>query len=243
MHERAFVLVPLAEIAPDARRAGPRPRAAISSRAVDAASVDEARIARRMKLPEKYRYIVVEGPIGAGKTTLARAISEASGAALMLEDPDANPFLPRFYENADRYALPTQLFFLFQRIDQLAALNQADLFRRATVADFMLEKDALFARLNLKDDELKLYEQIYEHLKPQAPAPDLVIYLQAAPETLIERVQPARRRLREEHTGCVSDRARRNLYAVLLPVHGGAAAHRQFRPAELSSSRRTISIC
>ena len=142
-----------------------------------------------MKLPEKYRYIVVEGPIGVGKTTLARAISEASGASLMLEDPEANPFLPRFYENAERYALPTQLFFLFQRIDQLARLNQSDLFHRATVADFMLEKDALFARLNLKDDELKLYEQIYQHLKQQAPVPDLVIYLQAAPDTLIERVQ------------------------------------------------------
>ena len=142
-----------------------------------------------MKLPEKYRYIVVEGPIGVGKTTLARAISEASGASLMLEDPEANPFLPRFYENAERYALPTQLFFLFQRVDQLAKLNQSDLFQRATIADFMLEKDALFARLNLKDDELKLYEQIYQHLKLQAPAPDLVIYLQAAPDTLIERVQ------------------------------------------------------
>ena len=142
-----------------------------------------------MKLPDKYRYIVVEGPIGVGKTTLARAISEASGASLMLEEPEANPFLARFYENAERYALPTQLFFLFQRIDQLAALNQSDLFRRATVADFMLEKDSLFARLNLKDDELKLYEQIYDHLKPQAPVPDLVIYLQAAPDTLIERVQ------------------------------------------------------
>lgn len=142
-----------------------------------------------MKLPDKYRYVVVEGPIGVGKTTLARALGELSGASLMLEDPNANPFLPRFYENADRYALPTQLFFLFQRIDQLASLNQSDLFRRATVSDFMLEKDALFARLNLKDDELKLYEQIYAHLKPQAPAPDLVIYLQAAPDTLIERVQ------------------------------------------------------
>jgi deoxyguanosine kinase len=141
-----------------------------------------------MKLPEKYRYIVVEGPVGVGKTTLARAIAEASGAALMLEEPGANPFLERFYDNADRYALPTQLFFLFQRIDQLATLNQADLFRRGTVADFMLEKDALFARLNLKDDELALYEQIYKHLKPQAPTPDLVIYLQAAAETLVERV-------------------------------------------------------
>ena len=142
-----------------------------------------------MRLPDKYRYIVVEGPIGVGKTTLARAISESTGAALVLEDPAANPFLPRFYENAERYALATQLFFLFQRVDQLAAINQADLFQRATVSDFMLEKDALFARLNLKDEELKLYELIYGHLKPQAPAPDLVIYLQAAPDTLIERVQ------------------------------------------------------
>jgi deoxyguanosine kinase len=142
-----------------------------------------------MKLPDKYRYVVIEGPIGVGKTTLARAISEATGTALMLEDPAGNPFLARFYENAERYALPTQLFFLFQRVDQLAALNQTDLFHRATIADFMLEKDALFARLNLKDDELKLYEQIYNHLKLQAPQPDLVIYLQAAPDTLIERVQ------------------------------------------------------
>jgi deoxyadenosine/deoxycytidine kinase len=142
-----------------------------------------------MKLPDKYRYIVVEGPIGVGKTTLARAISEASGASLMLEEPGANPFLPRFYENAERYALSTQLFFLFQRVDQLTRLNQADLFQRATVSDFMLEKDPLFARLNLKDDELKLYEQIYQHLKLTAPVPDLVIYLQAAPDTLIERVQ------------------------------------------------------
>jgi deoxyguanosine kinase len=131
----------------------------------------------------------VEGPIGVGKTTLARAISELSGAALMLEEPEANPFLPRFYENPDRYALPAQLFFLFQRIDQVAALNQSDLFRRATVGDFMLEKDPLFARLNLKDEELRLYEQIYAHLKPQAPEPDLVVYLQATPETLVERVQ------------------------------------------------------
>src|SRR4029079_12796390 len=140
-------------------------------------------------LPEKYRYVVVEGPIGAGKTSLARMLAEKSGSALMLEDPGANPFLPGFYEDQARYALPTQLFFLFQRIQQIRALSQADLFRRATVADFMLDKDPLFARLTLNDDELSLYQQIYAHLTLQGPEPDFVIYLQARPETLVERVR------------------------------------------------------
>lgn len=107
----------------------------------------------------------------------------------MLEDPEANPFLPRFYQDAERYALPAQLYFLFQRVDQVRALRQSHLFERVTIADFMLDKDPLFARLILGDDELRLYEQIYAQLKPQAPVPDLVIYLQASTETLIERVQ------------------------------------------------------
>ncbi|OGA49445.1 MAG: deoxyadenosine kinase [Betaproteobacteria bacterium RIFCSPLOWO2_12_FULL_62_58] len=141
------------------------------------------------RLPDKYRYIVVEGPIGVGKTSLARIMTERCRAASMFEDPEANPFLPGFYQNAARYALPTQLYFLFQRVNQVRELNQSDLFRRLTVADFMLDKDPLFARLTLNDDELKLYQQVYGHLKPQAPTPDLVIYLQAAPETLIERVR------------------------------------------------------
>ncbi|MEO8443288.1 MAG: deoxynucleoside kinase [Betaproteobacteria bacterium] len=141
------------------------------------------------QLPDKYRYIVVEGPIGAGKTSLARILAENSGSTLMLEDPGANPFLPGFYEDQARYALPTQLFFLFQRTHQVRDLSQADLFKRATVADFMLDKDPLFARLTLNDDELRLYQQIYAQMKPQAAAPDLVIYLQASTETLIERVK------------------------------------------------------
>ena len=141
------------------------------------------------RLPDRYHYIVVEGPIGVGKTSLARIMSARCGAAAMFEDPEANPFLPRFYQNAARYALPTQLYFLFQRVNQVRELNQSDLFRRLTVADFMLDKDPLFARLTLNDDELKLYQQVYGYLKPQAPTPDLVIYLQAAPETLIERVR------------------------------------------------------
>lgn len=142
-----------------------------------------------MKLADKYRYVVVEGPIGSGKTTLARRLATHLGAATLFEDPDANPFLPGFYQDPARHALPTQLFFLFQRSNQVRDLAQSDLFRGITVADFMLEKDPLFARLNLNDDELALYRQIYDHLKPQAPQPDLVIYLQAGTETLIERVR------------------------------------------------------
>ena len=140
-------------------------------------------------LPEKYRYIVIEGPIGAGKTSLARLLAEKSGSTALLEDPDANPFLPGFYYDTERYALPTQLFFLFQRLNQVRELGQSDLFRRATVADFMLDKDPLFARLTLNDDEFQLYQQMFTQLKPRAATPDLVIYLEASAETLIERVR------------------------------------------------------
>ena len=140
-------------------------------------------------LPEKYRYIVVEGPIGAGKTSLARLLAEKSGSVALLEEPDANPFLPGFYQDSARYALPTQLFFLFQRVNQVRDLSQADMFEHTTVADFILDKDPLFARLTLNDDELRLYQQIYAQLKPPAATPDLVIYLQASTETLIERVK------------------------------------------------------
>lgn len=140
-------------------------------------------------LPERYRYIVVEGPIGAGKTSLARVMGERSGSSVLLEDPDANPFLPGFYQDRARYALPAQLYFLFQRVKQVHALNQSDLFTSVTIADFMLEKDPLFARLTLSDDELTLYDQVYASLRPRAPTPDLVIYLQASPEILVERVR------------------------------------------------------
>ena len=147
---------------------------------------------------DKYRYIVVEGPIGVGKTSLARRLALHLKAELLLEHPEQNPFLARFYEDMERYALPTQLFFLFQRVSELRNLAQIDMFSRVTVADFLLDKDPLFARLTLNNEELHLYRQIYAQLKPQSATPDLVIYLQASTETLIERVR--RRGLSYERT-------------------------------------------
>jgi len=138
---------------------------------------------------QRYRYIAIEGPIGSGKTSLARRLAASLGTDLLLEQPAENPFLARFYQDMARYALPTQLFFLFQRARQLEPLAQPDMFGRATVADFLLDKDPLFARITLSGDELALYQRIYEALKVRAPVPDLVIYLQAAPQVLIERVR------------------------------------------------------
>ncbi len=136
-----------------------------------------------------YRYIVIEGPIGAGKTSLASRLAARLGSGLLLERPAENPFLEKFYEDIPRYALSTQLFFLFQRANQLQELAQIDMFDNTTVSDFMLDKDPLFARLTLSDPEYDLYRKIYNHLQPKAPLPDLVIYLQAAPSTLVERVK------------------------------------------------------
>ncbi len=137
----------------------------------------------------KHRFIVIEGPIGCGKTSLAKLLAHRLGAGLLLEDPAANPFLPLFYRDMRRHALSTQLFFLFQRLNQLEAVRQPDLFGKPTVADFALQKDPLFARLTLDDNEFALYTRIFEHVRPQAPTPDLVIYLQAKVETLVERVR------------------------------------------------------
>jgi deoxyguanosine kinase len=139
-------------------------------------------------LPPRFRHIVVEGPIGAGKTSLARKLAAVSGAHTLLEQPGANPFLERFYRDSRRYALPTQLFFLFQRVQLLDGLKQLDLFHSLVIGDFLLEKDPLFARLTLADDEMRLYETIMAQLAPAVVAPDLVIYLQANAETLIERI-------------------------------------------------------
>ncbi len=140
-------------------------------------------------LPERYRHIVIEGPIGVGKTSLARKMAEKLRGQLLLEQPDENPFLAKFYKDAARYALPTQLFFLFQRINQLRSLAQRDFFENLIISDFLIDKDRLFASLTLDEEELKLYQQIYDNQRPHAPTPDLVIYLQAPTESLIERVQ------------------------------------------------------
>jgi len=150
----------------------------------------------------KLRHIAVEGPIGVGKTSLARRLAERLGAELLLEEPGENPFLARFYQDMARFALPTQLFFLFQRARQLEALAQPDMFGRATVSDFLLEKDPLFARITLSGDEMALYQKIYDAIRPRAPAPDLVVYLQAQPATLHERV---RRRAAEYERGIGED--------------------------------------
>lgn len=139
-----------------------------------------------MQLP---RYIAVEGCIGVGKTTLARNIAQLFNYDMLLEQPQENPFLERFYRDPKSTALPTQLFFLFQRANQLQALRQDDIFEPVRVADFLIEKDQLFARTTLDDDELNIYRQVYDKLVINAPRPDLVIYLQAPLDVLLERIR------------------------------------------------------
>lgn len=135
------------------------------------------------------RFIALEGPIGVGKTTLSRRLADHFGAALLLERAEDNPFLERFYRDPAGAALPTQLHFLFQRARQFAELRQTDIFHAVQVSDFLMEKDRLFARLNLDEDEYRLYEQVYRRLTIDAPVPDLVVYLQAPVPVLLERVR------------------------------------------------------
>ncbi len=134
------------------------------------------------------RFVVVEGPIGVGKTTLARRLAASFGCERLLEDPDDNPFLERFYQNPRRAALPAQLHFLLQRTRRIQSLRQTDLFQPVQVADFLMEKDRLFAELTLDPEELRLYEQVYSHLTLDVPRPDLVLYLQAPVEVLRTRI-------------------------------------------------------
>jgi deoxyguanosine kinase len=144
------------------------------------------------------KFIAVEGAIGSGKTSLARKLAERLHADLLLERPSDNPFLERFYADRDRHALATQLTFLFQRADQMRTLAQRPLFQQPTVSDYLLDKDPIFARLTLADEEYALYAKIYDHLAPKSPAPDLLIVLQASVQTLLSRIE--RRGLRYERT-------------------------------------------
>jgi deoxyguanosine kinase len=150
-----------------------------------------------MKTPDiPHQFIVLEGPIGVGKTSLARRLCASLEAEPVLEQAAENPFLERFYRNPRDGALPAQLYFLFQRAQQLAALNQQDMFAPLRVADYLLDKDRLFARVTLDDAEFSLYEQVYTKLDVQAPKPDLVVYLQAPVDVLLERI--AKRGIRYE---------------------------------------------
>lgn len=137
------------------------------------------------KLP---KFIAVEGPIGAGKTTLTKLLADSLNYETFLEEPSENPFLPDFYINPSQAALATQLFFLFQRVKQIQELKQGDIFLSNRVSDYLLDKDKLFAKATLSSEELKLYEQIYQYLAFDLPTPDLVIYLQAETKTLYDRV-------------------------------------------------------
>ncbi|MGH8134520.1 MAG: deoxynucleoside kinase [Steroidobacteraceae bacterium] len=135
-----------------------------------------------------HHFIAVEGPIGVGKTSLARRLCTSLSAQAVLEQAAQNPFLERFYKNPRAGALPAQLYFLLQRTQQLTALKQADLFAPVRVADYLLEKDRLFARVTLDDAEYALYEQVYAKLDTQVPKPDLVVYLQAPVDVLMDRI-------------------------------------------------------
>ena len=139
-------------------------------------------------MPDSFRYLVIEGPIGVGKTSLANRLAQDFGSEVLLEKAEENPFLANYYRNPRQYALSAQLHFLLQRAQQVQDFRQTDLFHGSYVADFMVDKDRLFAQMTLNPDELELYEQIYRHLTLDAPRPDLVIYLQAPLEILRQRI-------------------------------------------------------
>jgi deoxyadenosine/deoxycytidine kinase len=160
-----------------------------------------------------YKYIVVEGPIGVGKTTLARRLADSFAAELLLEEPQDNPFLSRFYENPRAHALSTQLYFLLQRARQVHGLRQADMFSRVRVADYLMDKDRLFAELTLEPDELTLYQQVYAHVAGESLQPD--------------SYRQPRYRLRAGYRRALSAATRECLHALLLSLRSVAPGDRQ----------------
>ena len=139
-------------------------------------------------------FVAIEGPIGVGKTTLARRLADTFQSELILEAAEDNPFLDKFYQDPKSAALPTQLYFLFQRVKQIQKLRQSDLFSPCRITDYLMDKDRLFAHVNLDDDELHLYEQVYANLTIDVPKPDLVVYLQAPIDVLHTRIKTRGRR-------------------------------------------------
>jgi len=142
-----------------------------------------------LKGREPPSYIAIEGPIGVGKTTLAHLLAQSFNYEILLEDSEQNPFLEDFYKNPEQSALATQLFFLFQRVQKIQSLRQADIFSPVRISDFLIEKDPLFAKITLTIDELELYQKVYSQLTIDAPKPDLVIYLQASTDVLLSRIE------------------------------------------------------
>lgn len=155
------------------------------------------------------KYVVVEGPIGVGKSRLAKRLAHTLNTELMLEHALENPFLPKFYEDPKNAALPTQLHFLFQRIKLVEDLRQTDLFRPAQVSDFLMQKDCLFAEVTLDESEFELYYQVYQRLMPEVPVPDLVIYLQAPVDVLHKRINERKvsfeKRIEDEYLEKISE--------------------------------------
>ncbi len=244
LHQRAFVLKPLLDLAPDIRIPGQGAADDLPEGVADQrSSCLKSPLSSSVHSRQQVSVVVIEGPIGAGKTSLATKLAQHYAAHTLLEQPESNPFLERFYRNQARYALPTQLFFLFQRVQQLGDVTQLDLFRSSVVADFLLEKDPLFARLTLADDELKLYEQIFAQLKPQAPLPDLVDLFAGATRHVGRTGAPARKPDRVGHFGNVSTCAFGQLHPLFPPLRRCAGADRQYRTSESDRARPKISSC